>query len=115
MIAHASGRLPRLRQNYRLALPHPEGPCAEIVYTLALEYSLYRYIGPKVYSIWVHGPLGPLPSKKQHSMREVNPTVCEDQPRGNTGALIITYTTLGVPYYNYSIMGAEKLVKCRSY
>ena len=21
-------------------------------------YSLYRYIGPKVYTIWVHGPLG---------------------------------------------------------
>ena len=30
-----------------------------IVYTLALQYSLYRYIGPKVYAIWVHGPLGP--------------------------------------------------------
>ena len=26
----------------------------------ALKYSLYRYIGPKVYAIWVHGhgPLG---------------------------------------------------------
>ena len=35
-----------------------KGPCAQIVYTLALKYSLYRYIGPKVYTIWVHGPLG---------------------------------------------------------
>ena len=25
----------------------PEGPCAQIVYTLALKYSLYGYIGPK--------------------------------------------------------------------
>ena len=28
------------------------------VYTLVLKYSLYRYIGPKVYTILVHGPLG---------------------------------------------------------
>ena len=37
---------------------YPKGPCTQIVYTLALKYSLYRYIGPKVYTIWVHGPLG---------------------------------------------------------
>ena len=37
---------------------YPKGPCTHIVYTLALKYSLYRYIGPKVYPIWVHGPLG---------------------------------------------------------
>ena len=36
----------------------PKGPCTQIVYTLALKYSLSRYIGPKVYTIWVHGPLG---------------------------------------------------------
>ena len=36
----------------------PKGPCTHIVCTLALKYSLYRYIGPKVYTIWVHGPLG---------------------------------------------------------
>ena len=36
----------------------PKGPCTHIVYTLALKYSPYRYIGPKVYAIWVHGPLG---------------------------------------------------------
>ena len=35
-----------------------KGPCTQIVYTLALKYSLYRYIGTKVYTIWVHGPLG---------------------------------------------------------
>ena len=35
-----------------------EGPCSQIVYTLALKHSLYRYIGPKVHTIWVYGPLG---------------------------------------------------------
>ena len=39
-------------------VPIPKGPCTQIVYTLALKYSLYRYIGPKVYTVWVHGPLG---------------------------------------------------------
>ena len=28
----------------------------QIVYTLASIYSLYRYIWPKVYTIWAHGP-----------------------------------------------------------
>ena len=37
---------------------NPKGPCTQIVYTLALKYSLYRYIEAKVYTIWVHGPLG---------------------------------------------------------
>ena len=37
---------------------NPKGPCTHIVDTLALKYSLYKYIGPKVYTIWVHGPLG---------------------------------------------------------
>ena len=40
---------------------HPEGPCTQTVYTLALKYSLCRDIGPKVYTIWVHGPLKPKP------------------------------------------------------
>ena len=35
-----------------------KGPCIQIVYTLALKYTPFRYIGPKVYTIWVHGPLG---------------------------------------------------------
>ena len=38
-----------------------KGPCTQIfqiVYTLALKYSLSRYSGPKVYTIWVHGPYG---------------------------------------------------------
>ena len=34
------------------------------VYTLALKYSLYRYIGPKVYAKWVHGPLEKLQINK---------------------------------------------------
>ena len=33
-------------------------PCAQIVHTLALKYSLYKYIGAKVYTIRVHEPLG---------------------------------------------------------
>ena len=36
----------------------PKGPCNQTVYTLALKQSLYRYFGAKVYTIWVHGPLG---------------------------------------------------------
>ena len=43
----------------RSSLPsYPKGPCTHIVCTLALKCSLYRYIGPKVYAMWVHGPLG---------------------------------------------------------
>ena len=35
-----------------------EGPCTQIVYTLAPK-CLYRdYLKAKVYTIWVHGPLG---------------------------------------------------------
>ena len=37
---------------------YPRGACTQMVYTLALKYSLYRYIGPKVCTCWVHGPLG---------------------------------------------------------
>ena len=37
---------------------YTKDPCTQIVCTLALKYSLYRYIGPKVYAMWVHGPLG---------------------------------------------------------
>ena len=35
-----------------------KGPCAQIVDTLALKWSLCRYFGAFVYTIWVHGPLG---------------------------------------------------------
>ena len=38
-------------------LSSPTGPCAPQVYTLALQSSLYRYFGAKVY-IWVHGRVG---------------------------------------------------------
>ena len=39
---------------------HPKGPCAQIVYTLGpIPMYLYReYFKAKVYTIWVHGPLG---------------------------------------------------------
>ena len=36
----------------------PEGPCTQIVDTLALKYLNRDYFKAKVYSIWVHGPLG---------------------------------------------------------
>ena len=36
----------------------PKGPCTQIVYTLALRYFLYRYIGPKVYTIGYMDPKG---------------------------------------------------------
>ena len=36
----------------------PKGPCTHMVYTWASKSSLYRYFGAKVYTIWVHGPLG---------------------------------------------------------
>ena len=35
-----------------------KGPCTQRVYTLAFKYSLYRYFGAKVYTVWVHGPIG---------------------------------------------------------
>ena len=45
-------------QGFRIFRVYPKGPCAQIVYTLALKYFLYGYLGPKVYTLWVHGPLG---------------------------------------------------------
>ena len=43
---------------WKFMTPYPKGPCAQVVYTLALNYSLYGYVGPKVCAIWVHGPVG---------------------------------------------------------
>ena len=34
------------------------------------------------------------------------------RPSCNIGALIITYTSLGVPYYNYSITGPKPYSNC---
>ena len=36
----------------------PKGPCTQIVYTLAPKYLYRDYFKAKVYTIWVHGPLG---------------------------------------------------------
>ena len=36
----------------------PKGLCTQIVYTLAPTYLYRDYIKAKVYTIWVHGPLG---------------------------------------------------------
>ena len=36
---------------------HPEGPCTQIVYTLAPKYLYRDYIKAKVSTIWVHGPV----------------------------------------------------------
>ena len=43
---------------FGVAVVNPMGPCTQTVYTLALKNSLYRCIGPKVYTFWVHGALG---------------------------------------------------------
>ena len=37
---------------------HPKGPCTEIVDTLPPKYLYRDYFNAKVYTIWVHGPLG---------------------------------------------------------
>ena len=36
----------------------PKGPCTQIVDTLALKYLNRDYFKAKVYTTWVHGPLG---------------------------------------------------------
>ena len=36
----------------------PKGPCTQIVYTLAPMYLYREYFTAKVYTVWVHGPLG---------------------------------------------------------
>ena len=33
-----------------------KGPCAQIVYTLAFKQASYSHFGPKVYTVWAHGP-----------------------------------------------------------
>ena len=38
--------------------PDPEGPCTQIVDKLAPKYPNRDYFKAKVYTIWVHGPLG---------------------------------------------------------
>ena len=38
--------------------PLPKGPCTQRVYTLAPKYLDRDYFKAKVYTIWVHGPLG---------------------------------------------------------
>ena len=37
---------------------YPKGPCTQIVDTLAQKYLYGEYFKGKVYTIWVHGPLG---------------------------------------------------------
>ena len=48
----------------------PKGPCSQIVYTLGPMYLYREYFKAKVYTIWVHGPLGRLshPAQTQDSM-----------------------------------------------
>ena len=43
---------------YRYMEPYPKGPCTQIVYTLGPTYLYREYFKAKVYTIWVHGPLG---------------------------------------------------------
>ena len=47
-----------LRAKVAISVINPKGPCTQIVYTLPLKYSPYRYFWAKVSTIWVHGPLG---------------------------------------------------------
>ena len=37
---------------------NPKGPCTQIVHTLGPMYLYMAYFKAKVYTIWVHGPLG---------------------------------------------------------
>ena len=53
--------------------PFPKGPCTHIVYTLALKDSLCRYIGPKVYAVLVHRPLGILSPPTLHERTLIDP------------------------------------------
>ena len=39
-------------------MAYPEGPCTQIVYTLAPMYLYKEYFKANVYTIWVHGPSG---------------------------------------------------------
>ena len=39
-------------------LTDPKGPCTQIVYTSGPMYRYREYFKAKVYTIWVHGPLG---------------------------------------------------------
>ena len=36
----------------------PKGPCTQIAYTLAPKHLYRDYFKAKVYTVWVHGPLG---------------------------------------------------------
>ena len=44
-----------------LAASLPKGPCTYIVYTWALKGLPYSSFRAQIYTIWVHGPLGPPP------------------------------------------------------
>ena len=49
---------------YNTSNSYPKGPCAQIVSTLGPMY-LRQYFKAKVYTIWIHGPLGVVyPSQK---------------------------------------------------
>ena len=47
-----------MRQIRTDSMPDPKGPCTRIVYTLGPMYLYREYFKTKVYTIWVHGPLG---------------------------------------------------------
>ena len=47
---------PRVTVAMRVSPPtHPEGPCTQLVYTLASKYLYRDDFKAKVYTIWVHG------------------------------------------------------------
>ena len=53
----------------QVSLEVPKGPCTQIVYTLGPMYLYREYFKAKVYTIWVHGPLGRFarPRVSQHA------------------------------------------------
>ena len=48
-----------------LEILYPKGPCTQMAYTLAPMYLYREYFKAKVYTIWVHGPLGVARNRKE--------------------------------------------------
>ena len=64
---------------------NPKGPCTPIVYTLAPKYLHRDYFKAKVYTIWVHGPLG---QEKKHRQLPVKTAVMHERLRATMNYLL---------------------------
>ena len=75
-------------------------PCTQIVYTLALKYSLCRYFGAKVYTSWAHGPLGEVQGQYTEAASFALPKPSKGMPkeseRSNIEASMMTNTLFWV-------------------